>query len=84
MQNLRTRGVYAQQRKQDVPHLQMIRLNKFEMPSSGAPRDVDDLKTRITEALATIDNAMLGRVWQEMDYRLDVFHVTHSVHIKHL
>ena len=29
------------------------------------PRDVDELKARITEAVSTIDNAMLGRVWQE-------------------
>ena len=26
-------------------------------------RDVDELKARIIEAVATIDNAMLGRVW---------------------
>ena len=40
------------------------------------PRDVDKLKARITEAVATIDNAMLGRIWQELDYRLDVCRVT--------
>ena len=48
------------------------------------PREVDDLKTRITEALATIDNAMLGRVWQELDYHLDVCRVTRTAHIEHL
>ena len=48
------------------------------------PRDMEDLQTRITEALATIDNAMLGRVWQEMDYRLDVCRVTRGAHIEHL
>ena len=45
---------------------------------------MDDLKDRITEALAIIDNAMLGRVWQEMDYRLDVCRVTNGAHIEHL
>ena len=30
------RGVSARQRKQKAPQLQMIRLNKFEMPPSGA------------------------------------------------
>ena len=42
--------------------------------------NVDDLKDRITEASATIDNATLGRVWQEMD----VCRVTNGAHIEHL
>ena len=44
---------------------------------------VDDLKTRITEVLATIDNAMLGRVWQKSDSRLDVWRVTCGVWRSH-
>ena len=48
------------------------------------PRDMDELKTRITEAVATIDNVMLGRVWQELDYRLDVCRVTYDAHVEHL
>ena len=48
------------------------------------PKDVDELKDRITEAVATIDNAMLERVWQELDYRLDVCRVTNGAHIEHL
>jgi len=36
------------------------------------PRDVNELKAQITEAVAPIDNAMLERVWQESDYRPDV------------
>ena len=47
-------------------------------------RDVDELKAQITEAVANIDNAMLGRVWQELDYRLDVCRVPHGAHIEHL
>ena len=53
-----------------------------DMPFS--PRDVDELKARITEAVATIDNLMLGRVWQELDYRLDVCRVTNGAHVEHL
>ena len=34
------------------------------------PRDVDELKAQVTEAVATINNAMLGRVWKEFDYSL--------------
>ena len=33
-------------------------------------KDVDELKARITEAVATIDNAILECDWQELDYRL--------------
>ena len=44
-------------------------------------RDVDELKAQITEA--TIDNAMLGRVWQELDYRLDMCYGTNGAHIEH-
>ena len=48
------------------------------------PRHLDELKTRVTEAVATIDNAMLGRVWQDLDSRLDVCRVTNGAHIEHL
>ena len=48
------------------------------------PKDVDELKAQITEAATTIDNAMLERIWQELDYRLDVCRVTNSAHIDHL
>ena len=52
---------------------------------SPIPRDVDEeLKAHIAEAVATIDNAMLGRVWQELDYRLDVCRVSNGAHIEHL
>ena len=46
--------------------------------------DLNELNTQITEAAATIDNAMLGRVWQELDYRLAVCCVTNDAHIEHL
>ena len=48
------------------------------------PRDADELKARITKAVATIDNAMLGRIWQKLDYRLDVCRVTNGAHIEHI
>ena len=48
------------------------------------PTSVDNLKTRITEALITIDPDMLVRVWQEMEYRFDVCCVTKGSHIEHL
>jgi hypothetical protein len=36
------------------------------------PHDVAEVKERIREATATVDEAMLGRVWQEFDYSVDV------------
>jgi hypothetical protein len=42
-----------------------------------------DLRARITAAIAAIDH-MLQRVWQELDYRLDVCRVTKGAHIEHL
>jgi hypothetical protein len=36
------------------------------------PRDVAEVKERIREATATVDEAMLGRVWQEFDYHVDI------------
>jgi hypothetical protein len=48
------------------------------------PHDVAEVKERIREATATVDEAMLGRVWQEFDYRVDVCRVTHGSHIESL
>ena len=47
-------------------------------------RDVDELKAQITKAVATVDNAMLGCIWQEFDYQLDVCCVTNGAHIEHI
>ena len=48
------------------------------------PKDVIKLKAIIMEAIATINNTMLERIWQELDYRLDVYHVTNRAHIEHV
>jgi hypothetical protein len=36
------------------------------------------------EAVAAIDRQMLQRVWPELDYRIDICHVTKGGHIEHL
>jgi hypothetical protein len=36
------------------------------------------------EVVAAIDRQMLQRVWPELDYRIDIFHVTKGGHIEHL
>jgi hypothetical protein len=48
------------------------------------PRDLPQLRQRIVEAVATVDREMLLRVWQEIDYRIDVCRVTKGGYIEHL
>jgi len=48
------------------------------------PVSMPDLKNRITAAVETITPDLLIRVWQELDYRLDVCCVTKGAHIEHL
>jgi hypothetical protein len=39
---------------------------------------------RIIAAVKNIDAPMLTRVWQEIEYRIGVCHVTRGAHIEHL
>jgi hypothetical protein len=48
------------------------------------PRDLQQLRRRIVEAVAAIDRQMLQRLWQELDYRIDICRVTKGGHIEHL
>ena len=48
------------------------------------PVSIPDLKNRITVAVETITPDLLSRVWQELDYRLDVCCVTKGAYIEHL
>jgi hypothetical protein len=40
--------------------------------------------TRIIATVNNIDAPMLTRVWQELEYRIDVCRVTRGTHIEHL
>jgi hypothetical protein len=42
------------------------------------------LKVRIIAAVKNIDASVLTRVWQELEYRIDMCRVTRGVHIEHL
>jgi hypothetical protein len=42
------------------------------------------LKARIIVAVNNIDAPMFTRVWQEFEYRIDVFRVTRGEHIENL
>ena len=45
-------------------------------------RDIDDLKQRTSNAMTTIDEAMLQRTWLEIEYRLDVLRAINGAHIE--
>jgi len=46
--------------------------------------DLADLKARIIATVKNIDAPMLTRVWQELEYRIDVCRVTSGAHTEHL
>jgi hypothetical protein len=48
------------------------------------PRDLADLKAQIIAAVKNIDAPMLTRVWQELEYHINVCHVTRGAHIEYL
>jgi hypothetical protein len=48
------------------------------------PRDLTDLKARIIAAVKNINTPMLTHVWQELEYRINVCHVTCGAHVEHL
>jgi hypothetical protein len=48
------------------------------------PRNIDELKICIRQAVETVTVDMLHRVWEELDYRLDICRVTRGAHIEHL
>jgi hypothetical protein len=48
------------------------------------PMSLKELGDRITHALQTIAADMLHRVWDEFDYRVDVYRVTQGAHVEGL
>jgi len=48
------------------------------------PVSLNELKKRITTAVASVDDDMLRSVWTEFDYRIDICRVTKGSHIEHL
>jgi hypothetical protein len=48
------------------------------------PADLRDLCNRITAAVALVNRDMLTRMWDEMDYRIDVCRISKGEHSEHL
>ena len=44
--------------------------------------NIDDLKARITTAIASVDADMLAASWHEIDYRLDILRAMKGAHVK--
>ncbi|GBL89578.1 hypothetical protein AVEN_177362-1 [Araneus ventricosus] len=42
--------------------------------------DINHLKQRITDVIHSVTPDILTRVWEELDYRLDVFRATNGAH----
>ena len=57
---------------------------KYHVYVPPVPRDLPQLWQRIMEAVTAIDHQMLPRVWQEVDYRIDICCVTKGGHIEYL
>jgi hypothetical protein len=60
-----------------------VGLRPFAAKNPLLPRDLADLKARIIAAVKNIDAPILTRVWQELEYRIDVRRVTRGAHIEH-
>ena len=58
-----------------------VKDNAYKPP---LPQNVHELRDRIRAAVQTIDGNMLKRVWQELDYRIDICRVKKGAHIEHL
>ena len=48
------------------------------------PVNLQELRDHITAAMALMDRDMLTRVWNELDYRLDVCRISQGGYIEHL
>ncbi|KAJ8866019.1 hypothetical protein PR048_033543 [Dryococelus australis] len=48
------------------------------------PANIDDIETRITDAIQTVTPDKLTRVWNEFEYRVDVVRAARRRHIEHL
>jgi hypothetical protein len=48
------------------------------------PANLRDPRNRITASVAQVTRDMLTRVWDEMDYHIDVCHTSKGGHIEHL
>ena len=58
-----------------------VKDNAYKPP---LPPNVRELQDHILAEVQTVDGNMLKRVWQELDYRIDICRVTKGAHVEHL
>jgi hypothetical protein len=62
-----------------------LQLEMFDVYTTGDTAHIDKIFTaRIIGTLKNIDAPMLTRVWQELEFRIDVCRVTRGAHIERL
>jgi hypothetical protein len=76
-------GAFKKTRSPDITPLDFflwgyVKSIVFRTPVNG----LDELKTRIRNAISAIPADMLHRTWQELEYRLDVIRATNGAHIE--
>jgi hypothetical protein len=59
-----------------------FKIINFKFPPLAA--NFQDLRNRMTAAMALVDRDMLTRVWNAIDYLKDVCRITKGAHIEHL
>ena len=57
---------------------------KYRVFFPPLPVNLNELKQRITTAVASVDEDTRRYVWTELDYRIDICRVTKGSHIEHL
>jgi len=62
----------------------LCNLHFVQSTQATSLQDLSDLKPRIIAAVKNIDAPMLTRVWQKLEYRIDVCRVTRGEHIEQL
>jgi hypothetical protein len=54
----------------------------IRMERKSQSSHIEDLKQRITEAVAAVTCDILQQVWEELDYQFDIYCVTRGTHIE--
>jgi hypothetical protein len=44
--------------------------------------NINNLKNRTEAPIATVDAGMLPRIWTELEYHLDIVHMTNGAHVE--
>jgi hypothetical protein len=65
----------------DFPFWGLLKDNVYLPPM---PLDLQELRDRIVNAIALVDVTFLNKLWDELEYRLDVYRMPRGSHIEHL